>query len=150
MRAVVQRVSSSEVKVDNRVVGRIGNGILVLLGVGSNDNERDVAYLADKIISLRIFEDEQGKMNLSLQEINGQVLVVSQFTLYGDCRKGRRPSYSEAAVPEDAASLYNKFIEYIQGKYSIKVETGVFQADMNVSLVNDGPVTLLLDSRKTF
>ena len=150
MRAVVQRVSSSEVKVDNQIVGRINKGILVLLGVGSDDDERDVAYLADKIISLRIFEDEQGKMNLSLQETGGQVLVVSQFTLYGDCRKGRRPSYSDAAVPDVAAGLYNKFIEYIRDKYAIKVETGVFQADMKVGIVNDGPVTLLLDSRKSF
>lgn len=150
MRAVVQRVSRSEVKVDNSVTGQINKGILVFLGVGCNDNEQDVEYLADKIVLLRIFEDEQSKMNLSLKDVDGQILVVSQFTLYGDCRKGRRPSYSDAAGPEDAVRIYNRFIEYIRDKYAITVETGIFQADMKVSLINDGPVTLLLDSRKSF
>lgn len=150
MRAVVQRVKKSEVRVDGRVTGSIGKGILVFLGVGRGDSEQDMRYLADKIIALRIFEDENQKMNLSLQDVGGEMLVVSQFTLYGDCRKGRRPSWSDAEEPAAAAAMYEKFIEYVEDTYGIKVETGVFQAEMEVGLINDGPVTLLLDSRKTF
>lgn len=150
MRAVVQRVSRSEVVANGNLNGRIDKGILVLLAVGHEDNEADMEYLADKIISLRIFDDKDGKMNLSLLDTGGQVMVISQFTLFGDCRKGRRPSYSEAAGPETASRLYNKFVEYIRGKYPVHVETGIFQADMKVSLTNDGPVTLLLDSKKMF
>jgi len=150
MRAVVQRVSRAEVRVDGKVVGKIGKGILVLLGVGQDDNDQDLQWMADKVVNLRIFEDENEKMNLSVLDVGGQVLVVSQFTLYGDCRKGKRPSYSSAASPADAERMYNEFVKTIESRYGIKVETGVFQAMMEVDLVNDGPVTLLLDSKKTF
>jgi len=150
MRAVVQRVSRAEVRVDGNTVGRIKKGILVLLGVGRDDNEQDLQWMADKVVNLRIFEDENDKMNLSVLDVGGQVLVVSQFTLYGDCRKGKRPSYSSAAAPGDAERMYTAFVETIESRYGIKVETGVFQAMMEVDLVNDGPVTLLLDSKKTF
>jgi len=150
MRAVVQRVSRAEVRVDGNTVGRIKKGILVLLGVGQDDNEQDLQWMADKVVNLRIFEDENDKMNLSVLDVGGQVLVVSQFTLYGDCRKGKRPSYSSAAAPQDAEKLYEAFVKFIEEKYGIKVETGIFQAMMEVELVNDGPVTLLLDSKKTF
>ena len=150
MRAVVQRVSRAEVRVDNKTVGKIGKGILVLLGVGQDDNEQDLQWMADKVVNLRIFEDENDKMNLSVLDVGGQALVVSQFTLYGDCRKVKRRSYSSAAAPGDAERMYNAFVEAIESKYGIKVETGVFQAMMEVYLVNDGPVTLLLDSKKTF
>ena len=150
MRAVVQRVSRAEVRVDNKTVGKIGKGILVLLGVGQDDNEQDLQWMADKVVNLRIFEDENDKMNLSVLDVGGQALVVSQFTLYGDCRKGNRPSYSSAAAPGDAERMYNAVVEAIVSKFGIKVETGVFQAMMEVYLVNDGPVTLLLDSKKTF
>jgi len=150
MRAVVQRVKKAEVRVEGRVTGKIDNGLLIFLGVGQDDDRKDLEYMADKIINLRIFEDADGKMNLSVLDVGGSVLVVSQFTLYGDCRKGKRPSYSSAARPEVAEKLYEEFIEYIRGKYNIKVETGQFQAMMEVDLVNDGPVTLLVDSKKTF
>jgi D-tyrosyl-tRNA(Tyr) deacylase len=150
VRAVVQRVLESHVDVEGKTVGKIGKGILVLLGVGQNDTEKDIEWLADKIMNLRIFEDSEDKMNLSLLDIKGEILVISQFTLYGDCRKGRRPSYSTAANPEKGNEYYEKFIDYIERKYNIKVEKGVFQADMKVHLINDGPVTLLLDSEKTF
>jgi len=150
MRAVVQRVSRAEVRVDGKVVGKIGKGILVLLGVGQDDNDQDLQWMADKVVNLRIFEDENEKMNLSVLDVGGQVLVVSHFTLYGDCRKGKRPSYSSAASPADAERMYNEFVKTIESRYGIKVETGVFQAMMEVDLVNDGPVTLLLDSKKTF
>lgn len=150
MRAVVQRVLESHVDVEGKTLGKIGKGILVLLGVGQNDTEKDIEWLADKIMNLRIFEDSEDKMNLSLLDIKGEILVISQFTLYGDCRKGRRPSYSTAANPEKGNEYYEKFIDYIERKYNIKVEKGVFQADMKVHLINDGPVTLLLDSEKTF
>jgi D-tyrosyl-tRNA(Tyr) deacylase len=149
MRAVVQRVTSAKVEVDDRTVGEIGAGLLVLLGVAREDEQTDADYLADKIIGLRIFRDEAGKMNRSLADTNGAMLVVSQFTLYGDTRKGRRPSYLDAAEPERANALYQYFVSRarVQG---IKIETGIFQAMMQVSLVNDGPVTILLDSRKLF
>ncbi|MCX7710440.1 MAG: D-aminoacyl-tRNA deacylase [Clostridia bacterium] len=149
MRAVVQRVSRASVTVDDRIIGKIGQGIAVLLGVGQEDSEKDIAYLADKIMNLRIFEDETGKMNISLLDIKGELLIVSQFTLYGDCRKGKRPSYDKAARPEAAEGIYHKFVEYCKN-YDLKVETGKFQAMMKVEIHNEGPVTLLLDSSKDF
>jgi D-tyrosyl-tRNA(Tyr) deacylase len=149
MRAVVQRVTRASVEVAGETVGEIGAGLLVLLGVGADDNPEDADYLAEKIINLRVFQDDQGKMNLSLLDTGGAMLVVSQFTLYGDVRRGRRPSYTDAAEPEKANRLYEYFVEKARG-YGIRVETGVFQAMMQVSLVNDGPVTILLDSRKAF
>ncbi len=149
MRAVVQRVASASVVVDGEVVGQIERGLLVLLGVGTDDADVDAVALAEKITGLRVFEDEAGKMNLALSDVGGQMLVVSQFTLFGDCRKGRRPSFVEAARPEKAELLYEAFVAEIRGQ-GIHVETGRFQTHMDVSLVNDGPVTLLLDSRKVF
>jgi D-tyrosyl-tRNA(Tyr) deacylase len=149
MRAVVQRVSRAKVTVDAEVVGEIDRGLMVLLGVSEDDTHDDAAYLADKITELRIFPDADGKMNLSLKEVNGQMLVVSQFTLFGDCRKGRRPSFIKAARPESADSLYRTFVVEVQGR-GVRTATGRFQTHMDVELVNDGPVTLLLDSRKEF
>jgi|SRR5579872_2520150 len=149
MRAVLQRVSRAQVSVDEEVVGTIGPGLLVLLGVGRNDAKADAEYLAAKIIGLRIFEDENGKMNLSLAETHGAVLAVSQFTLFGDVRKGRRPSFDEAAPPELARELYEHFVAKIR-EAGFKCETGRFQAMMQVELVNDGPVTILLDSAREF
>ncbi|KPU44984.1 D-tyrosyl-tRNA(Tyr) deacylase [Oxobacter pfennigii] len=149
MRAVVQRVDNSEVIVDEKIKGSINCGLAVFLGVEEGDTEEDSKYLADKIINLRIFEDENDKMNLSLLDIKGEILAVSQFTLLGDCRKGRRPNFMAAAKPETAVELYNKFIDYVRIN-NIKVETGVFQAHMTVKIINNGPVTILLDSRKNF
>jgi D-tyrosyl-tRNA(Tyr) deacylase len=149
MRALVQRVSRANVTVDVDVVGSIGKGFVVLLGVTHDDSEADAAYLADKILGLRIFEDDAGKMNLSLADVSGACLVVSQFTLYGDCRKGRRPSFVAAAGPERAEALYEVFVERIRDG-GIVAETGRFRAHMDVELVNDGPVTMLLDSGKGF
>ena len=149
MRAVVQRVAEAAVIIRGEEVGSIGRGLLVLLGVGENDAEKDAAYLADKIANLRIFSDPADKMNLSVADIGGSVLVVSQFTLWGDCRKGRRPSFIEAARPEQAIPLYEKFIGELKVR-DITVATGRFQEMMRVSLINDGPVTILLDSRKLF
>lgn len=149
MRAVVQRVSEARVTVAGQTVGEISEGLLVLLAVARDDAGEDADYLAEKITNLRIFNDEQGKMNRSLAEANGAMLVVSQFTLYGDARRGRRPSYIEAAEPEKATALYEYFVERVR-RLGIKTETGVFQAMMQVSLTNDGPVTILLDSRKLF
>ena len=149
MRAVIQRVKEARVEVDGEVVGRIGEGMLILLGAGKDDTEEDVRYLAEKIAGLRIFEDTEGKMNLSVTDTGGQVLVVSQFTLYGDCRKGRRPSFDKAAPPETAERLYELFISEIRGR-GVKVETGRFRAMMDVHLVNSGPVTLMLDSKREF
>lgn len=149
MRAVVQRVSSASVTVDAVVVGRIARGFLVLLGVGTDDGADDCVYLAQKVAGLRVFEDDAGKMNLSLAEVGGSVLAVSQFTLFGDCRKGRRPSFVDAARPEVAENLYECFVAELRGQ-GIEVETGRFQTHMDVALVNDGPVTLILDSRKQF
>lgn len=149
MRAVVQRVKSSNVKVDENIVGKINKGLLVLLGVEDADTDEDIEYLAEKICNLRIFEDENGKLNLSLIDIAGSLLVVSQFTLYGDCRKGRRPNFMMAAKPEYAEKMYLKFVDECK-KYVGSVETGKFQAYMEVEIINDGPVTLILDSKKTF
>jgi D-aminoacyl-tRNA deacylase len=149
MRAVVQRVREARVEVGGATVGAIGQGMLVLLGVARGDTSADVAYLAEKTAGLRIFEDAAGKMNLALSEVGGAVLVVSQFTLLGDCRKGRRPGFTEAAPPELADALYADYAAALRG-HSLNVATGVFRAEMLVHLVNDGPVTLLLDSRKTF
>ncbi|MFN3691853.1 MAG: D-aminoacyl-tRNA deacylase [Fervidobacterium sp.] len=149
MRAVVQRVNRANVSVDNKIVGKINKGIVVLLGVGNEDTLEDVKYLADKIVNLRIFDDEAGKMNLSLLDVKGEALIISQFTLFGDCRKGRRPSYSDSAPPQLAQELYEKFIEAVKS-YNIRVETGIFAAHMLVTIQNDGPVTLLLDSKKVF
>ena len=149
MRAVVQRVTEARVEVAGEPVGEIGAGLLVLLGVARDDTRDDAHYLADKTVSLRIFDDEKGKMNRSLSESGGAILVVSQFTLYGDVRRGRRPSYSDAADPEKANQLYEYFVDRLRS-FGVKVETGIFQAMMKVSLTNDGPVTILLDSRKAF
>ena len=149
MRAVVQRVSRASVTVDGEVTGSIGVGILLLLGVSSKDTEADAIYLVDKVLNLRIFDDEEGKMNLSLRDRRGGLLVVSQFTLYGDSRRGRRPSYIDAAGPEEANRLYEYFVSEAK-KHIENVATGRFQAMMDVELVNDGPVTLLLDSERNF
>ncbi|HET6454354.1 MAG TPA: D-aminoacyl-tRNA deacylase [Armatimonadota bacterium] len=145
MRAVIQRVRSASVTVDEEVVGSIGRGLVVLLGVGLNDTEREAAWLAEKTANLRIFEDDEGKMNLSVLDIRGQALVVSQFTLYGNARKGRRPSFTDAAPPEKADDLYRRYIECLE-KERIGVQTGWFRAKMLVSIENDGPVTLILDT----
>jgi D-aminoacyl-tRNA deacylase len=149
MRAVVQRVSRAEVKVDGEVTGKIGLGLLVLLGVGRDDTETDAIYLADKIAGLRIFEDDRGKMNRSVQQAGGSVLAVSQFTLYGDVRRGKRPSFDAAAPPENARPLYEFFVDQIRAA-GLRCETGRFQEMMKVELVNEGPVTILLDSGKAF
>ena len=149
MRVVVQRVKESKVEVKGETVGAIGPGLLILLGVGKEDSEKDCTYLADKIANLRIFPDEKDLMNLSLIDTGGSALVVSQFTLWGDCRKGRRPSFAKAAGPERANELYEHFICLLEEK-GLQVATGKFQAMMDVFLINDGPVTLILDSRKSF
>ena len=146
MKTVIQRVIKSSVTVDHQVIGSIERGLLVLIGVAEKDNPRDADYLVEKIINLRIFEDKQGKMNRSLLETGGEMLVVSQFTLLGDCSKGRRPSFIEAAGPEKALRLYEYFVEKVRDQ-GIHVETGQFRAMMDVSLVNDGPVTLVLESK---
>ena len=149
MRAVVQRVSRASVKVDGELTGEIATGLLVLLGVAQDDSEADADYLADKIAGLRIFEDDAGKMNLSVAEVGGAVLAVSQFTLFGDVRRGKRPSFDAAARPEQAKALYEYFVERIRAS-GLRCETGRFQEMMEVELVNSGPVTILLDSKKTF
>ena len=149
MRAVVQRVSEASVIIDGQTVGEIRQGLMVLLGVARGDTSKDAAYLAEKTSGLRIFEDQEGKMNRSVEDISGSVLVVSQFTLLGDCRKGRRPGFTDAAEPELADSLYEEYVELLR-QHGITVATGVFRAEMKVGLVNDGPVTMLLDIRKQF
>ena len=148
MRAVIQRVSKSSVTVGDRTTGAIQTGLMVLLGVAQGDTQKDADYLADKIINLRIFEDENGKMNRSLLEVGGEMLVISQFTLLGDCRKGRRPDFTAAGAPEPAKMLYEKTITAIRQR-DIPVQTGVFAAHMEIESINDGPVTLILDSKKT-
>ena len=149
MRAVVQRTIRSSVTSEGTETGRIGEGLTILLGVGRDDDEKDVVYTADKILNLRIFEDEEGKMNQSLLQKSGEMLVVSQFTLYGDVRHGRRPSFTAAAPPDLANRLYEEFVQYVE-KQGVRVATGVFQTEMVVSLDNHGPVTILLDSKKEF
>jgi D-aminoacyl-tRNA deacylase len=149
MRAVVQRVCRARVKVGQEEVGAIGPGLVVFLGVGQDDEEDDAKYLAAKISGLRIFEDTAGLMNLSVQDSGGAVLAISQFTLYGDCRKGRRPGFSNAAAPDQAKNLYDYFCELLRQE-GLRVDTGRFQAEMKVTVDNDGPVTILLDSRKLF
>ena len=149
MRAVVQRVARSSVSVEGQVVGSTGAGLLVLLGVAEGDTDKDAAYLAEKIVNLRIFPDEAGKMNRSLLEVGGELLAISQFTLFGDCRKGRRPSFIEAAGPEEGKRLYELFCAGVKD-CGVTVATGEFQAMMDVSLVNQGPVTILVDSKKVF
>jgi D-tyrosyl-tRNA(Tyr) deacylase len=149
MRAVVQRVTSSKVLIGDETVGNINRGLLVLLGVTHDDTSKDVDYMVDKIVNLRIFEDENDKMNLSVRDIEGDLLVVSQFTLYGDCRKGKRPSFTDAAKPELANKLYEEFVE-IAKQHELRVQTGRFQAHMLVDIANDGPVTMLIDSKKNF
>lgn len=147
MRAVVQRCSSGSVTVQGEVIGQIGRGLIVLLGVAGGDTLADLEYLVDKIVGLRIFEDAAGKMNLSLQDVQGEMLVVSQFTLLADTRKGRRPSFLEAAPPEIAEQIYLQFVSQVQAR-GIRVATGKFRAEMQVALVNDGPVTIVLDSQQ--
>lgn len=149
MRAVVQRVTKSRVTVEDKVTGEIGRGLMVLIGVEDGDGEQDAAYIADKVAGLRIFEDENGKLNLSVKDIGGSVLAVSQFTLLGDARKGRRPGFSKAAAPDEANALYRTVIEKLQAQ-DIHVEEGVFRAEMLVEIHNDGPVTILLDSHRNF
>ena len=149
MRAVIQRVKNAKVTVDNKIIGQIEHGIMLLLSVDENDNEKDLEYMSDKVINLRIFEDNDGKMNRSLVDVNGSILVVSQFTLHGDARKGRRPSFITAARPEKAIPLYESFIQNLKDQ-GIETQTGEFGADMEVQICNDGPVTILLDSKKTF
>lgn len=149
MRLVIQRVTESSVRVEGEVVGSIGPGLMVLCGVEDGDTPQDVAYCVEKTINLRIFEDEAGKMNRSILDAGGEVLAISQFTLHGDVRRGRRPSFIKAARPENAVPLYDAYCEGIRAA-GIRVQTGIFQTEMKVSLVNDGPVTLLVDSRRTF
>jgi len=148
MRVVIQRVKEARVEVDGQVTGAIGPGLLVLLGIAKTDSERDAQYLVEKVLSIRIFPDSDGKMNRNVAEAGGSLLVVSQFTLYGDCRKGRRPSFDLAAGPQQAAGLYEYFVNAAR-KSAVPVETGVFQASMQVQLVNDGPVTIICDSPPT-
>ncbi len=150
MRAVIQRVTKSKVTVENKVMGNIDKGLMVLLGVGENDTEKDIKWLGDKIINLRIFEDSDDKMNLSLLDVEGDLLIVPQFTLYGDCRKGRRPSFGTSAEPLKGEEFFKKLTSYIEQKYNINVQKGKFQSHMVVDIQNDGPVTLLLDSEKNF
>ncbi|MGI6065424.1 MAG: D-aminoacyl-tRNA deacylase [Bacillota bacterium] len=149
MRAVIQRVKKGSVSVDGNIVGAIGPGLVVLIGVGIGDTVDDVLYLAEKTANLRIFADTEDKMNLSVRDMKGEVLAVSQFTLYADCRKGRRPGFSQAALPKEANLLYEKYVTSLRGM-GLNVKTGIFQADMVVSIENDGPVTILLDSKKAF
>lgn len=149
MRAVIQRVTSSKVEVDGVVVGAINRGFNVLLGISKEDTEEDLKYIKDKLINLRIFEDKDDKMNLSLLDVHGEILLISQFTLYGDCRKGRRPNFMNALGGDDAKVLYDKFVLMVK-ETGLKVETGIFGAHMSVDIQNDGPVTVLLDSKKNF
>ena len=147
MRVVIQRVKNASVEIDGNVNGKINTGFLVLLGIASTDTKQDVDYLVKKVVNLRVFSDENDKMNLSLKDVNGELLVISQFTLYGNCREGSRPSFIEAAKPDVAIPLYEYFVEECKKQISV-VETGVFGADMKVSLLNDGPVTIIIESKK--
>jgi D-tyrosyl-tRNA(Tyr) deacylase len=149
MRAVWQKVENASVKVDHKITGEIGRGVLLFIGVEKGDTAKDIKYIVDKCVNLRLFEDENGRFNHSLLDTGGEVLLVSQFTLHGDCRRGRRPSFSSAARPETALKIYNDTVKALK-ETGVNVETGIFQADMKVSLTNDGPVTVMLDSRKTF
>lgn len=149
MRAVVQRVTSSSVSVDGKVIGAIGKGFNVLIGIAKDDTMDDLNYIKDKIVNLRVFQDENDKMNLSLLDVEGEILVISQFTLYGDCRKGRRPNFMEALGGDEAIKLYDEFVKMLKAT-GLKVETGEFGADMKVEIHNDGPVTILLDSKRNF
>jgi D-tyrosyl-tRNA(Tyr) deacylase len=149
MRVVVQRVASASVTVDGKLISKIGKGLLIFHGVAQEDTSADLDYLTNKVANLRVFEDDEGRMNRSLLEIGGEALVVSQFTLYGDCRKGRRPSFINAAPPEKAEALYQEFIQALSNT-GVSVKAGIFQAMMDVKLINDGPVTILLDSSKLF
>ena len=149
MRAIVQRVTYSKVVVDNKIIGEINKGFNILVGISKEDTKEDLKYLKDKILNLRVFEDENEKMNLSLLDVKGDILVISQFTLYGDCRKGRRPNFMEAEGGEKAKSLYDEFVLILK-ESNLKVETGEFGAYMKVDIQNDGPVTLMLDSKKSF
>ena len=148
MRVVIQRVKQANVRVGDEVVGAIGAGLMVLLGVERSDTKDDADYLAEKVIHLRVFPDDEGRMNRSLLDTGGELLVISQFTLYGDCRKGRRPDFTAAAPPEEARNLYDYFVETLRTRGNIRITTGVFQAEMDVSLTNHGPVTLICDSIK--
>lgn len=151
MRAVIQLVKSASVAIEGKIFSEIKNGFVVLLGISKNDKDSDIDYIIDKIINLRVFKDKDDKMNENINSINGDILIVSQFTLYGDARKGRRPSYSEASSPDEAEKTYNRFIDKIKNNYNPdKIFTGKFQAMMDVSLINNGPVTILLDSEKLF
>lgn len=145
MKAVIQRVKKASVKVNGELISQISQGLLIFLGIGKEDKEEDIKILADKITDLRIFSDENGKMNLSIKEINGNILVVSQFTLFADCRRGKRPDFTEAADKEKALDYYKKFVEYLKNKIG-RIEEGIFQAYMEVELINDGPVTIILDT----
>ncbi len=149
MRAVVQRVKRAEVKADGQTTGKIGHGLIVYLGISDQDTQRDIEYIVDKVINLRIFEDHQNKLNLSTLDIDGEILLISQFTLYGDCRRGRRPSFTQAAPPDRAKILYEQTIQRFKDK-KVRIETGKFQAMMEINSVNYGPVTILLDSNKQF
>lgn len=146
MKAVIQRVTGADVKIDGKINGEISNGLMVLLGVGNGDTDEDMKYIADKIINLRIFSDENDKMNLSLKDVGGSMLVISQFTLYGDCSHGRRPYFGDAMETVGANEMYKSFVEYVK-EQGIHTETGEFGADMKVTLTNDGPVTIILESR---
>ena len=148
MIAVIQRVNRSRVTVDGETTGEIGRGIMALVGVAEGDTSEDMRWVADKMVNLRIFYDQQGKMNLSLLDVEGELLLVSQFTLLGDCRKGRRPSFGRAAPPDQALQLYGEMVNHIRSGYPVKVETGVFQAHMVVEIENDGPVTFIIDSQE--
>jgi D-tyrosyl-tRNA(Tyr) deacylase len=150
MRAVIQRVTSSEVRINNESVGKIAHGINVLLGIKDDDTEADMDYIINKLVNMRIFEDVEGKMNCSILDVEGELLLISQFTLYADCRKGRRPGFSRSGPVEQAKKKYDIFVDKLKNQPIKKIETGIFQAEMEVLIVNDGPVTLLLDSEKKF
>ena len=148
MRLVLQRVSNANVVIEGKEVAKIGKGLLVLVGIGKDTNEEGMKFLAEKVINLRIFQDDDGKMNLSVLDVKGEILLVSQFTLYADCRKGRRPSYTDAASPDEAKKMYERFVEILKEIYPYKVESGIFQAMMDVTLCNAGPVTIILDGEE--